>query len=100
MRKARVELSFPDTVVIAVTERVAAAYGRTGNGHFTYVDATGRTFADLPAVPAALPRLAPSAAVANDATTLAAMAQISAALPASVRARSRRSPRPRPTTSP
>jgi cell division protein FtsQ len=86
VRSARVELSFPDTVVIVVAERVAAAYRQTGNGHFTYVDATGRSFADLTAVPAALPQLAPSPAVANDTTTLGAMAQISAALPASIRA--------------
>jgi cell division protein FtsQ len=86
VRSARVELSFPDTVVIAVTERVAAAYRQTSAGHFTYVDATGRSFADLSAAPAALPQLAPSAAVANDTATLSAMAQISAALPGSVRA--------------
>ena len=86
VRSARVELSFPGTVVIAVTERVAAAYRQTADGHFTYVDATGRSFADLSAAPAALPQLAPSAAVANDTTTLAAMALISSALPASIRA--------------
>ncbi len=86
VRSARVELSFPGTVVIAVTERVAAAYRQTADGHYTYIDATGRSFADLTAVPAALPQLAPSPAVANDTTTLAAMAQISAALPASIRA--------------
>ena len=85
VRAARVELSFPDTVVIAVTERVAAAYGQTSNGHFTYVDATGRTFGDLLVAPSGLPRLAPSNQVANDPVTLANMAQISAALPASIR---------------
>ena len=86
VRSARVELSFPSTVVIAVTERVAAAYRPTGPGHFTYVDATGRSFADLSTAPAGLPRLAPSPALAGDPATLAAMAQISAALPAAVRA--------------
>jgi cell division protein FtsQ len=86
VRSARVELSFPGTVVIAVTERVAAAYRQTSAGHFTYVDASGRSFADLTSAPAALPQLAPSAAVANDAPTLAAMAAVSAALPDPVRA--------------
>jgi cell division protein FtsQ len=86
VRSARVELSFPGTVVIAVTERVAAAYRQTSDGHFTYVDATGRSFADLTSAPAALPQLAPTAAVANDPPTLAAMAAVSAALPGSVRA--------------
>jgi cell division protein FtsQ len=86
VRTARVELSFPSTVVIAVTERVAAAYRQTSDGHFTYVDATGRSFADLTAVPAALPQLAPSANLAQDTSTLAAMAQVAAALPATIRA--------------
>jgi cell division protein FtsQ len=86
VRTARVELSFPDTVVIAVTERVAAAYGRAPSGHFTYVDATGRTFGDLLAAPSGLPRLNPAVQVARDPVTLAAMAQISSALPGSIRA--------------
>jgi cell division protein FtsQ len=82
---ARVELSFPSTVVIAVTERVAAAYRQAPNGRFTYVDPNGRSFADLGAAPAGLPLLAPSAALAGNPATLAAMARIAAALPAAVR---------------
>ena len=84
VRSARVELSFPSTVVIAVTERVAAAYGLAAHGGFTYVDATGRTFDNLTTAPTGLPLLSPAAAVAADPTTLAAMAQIASALPARV----------------
>ena len=85
VRSARVELSFPSTVVIAVTERVATAYRARPDGRFTYVDATGRTFDELPAAPAGLPLLAPAGSVAGDTATLAVMAQVAAALPASLR---------------
>ena len=81
---ARVELSFPSTVVIEVTERVAAAYGLAAHGGYTYVDATGKTFDNMAAAPTGLPLLSPAADVAADPVTLAAMAQIAAALPASV----------------
>ena len=81
---ARVELSFPATVVIEVTERVAAAYGLAAHGGFTYVDATGRTFDNMSTAPTGLPLLSPAANVAADPTTLAAMAQIAAALPATL----------------
>ena len=85
VRSARVELSFPDAVVIAVTERVAAAYGRAPDGHFTYVDSTGRTFDDLLTAPTGLPLLSPANDVVADPATLAAMGQVAAALPASMR---------------
>ena len=89
VRSARVELSFPNMVVVEVTERVAAAYGLSPTGHYTYVDASGRTFGDFVTAPSALPRLAPATASAGDQATLAAMAHISAALPSTIRAQVR-----------
>jgi cell division protein FtsQ len=85
VRSARVELSFPSTVVIAVTERVAAAYGLAAHGGYTYVDATGRTFDNMSTAPTGLPLLSPANDVLADPATLAAMAQIASALPTQVR---------------
>ena len=89
VRSARVELSFPSTVVVEVTERVAAAYGRAPQGGFTYVDETGRTFGAAATAPTGLPLLSPANNVAADPATLAAMAQIASALPTTVRSQIR-----------
>jgi cell division protein FtsQ len=75
---ATVSVSFPSTVVISVTERVAVAYVTVGNS-YGLVDRTGRRFATQKAKPA-LPHLVASGAAAGDAATLAALATVAAAL--------------------
>lgn len=82
---ARIDLSFPNTVIIRITERVASGYRRTSAGSWTLVDGTGRSFGVLDRAPTDLPELAPAADVAADPATLAALAGVAAAVPATVR---------------
>lgn len=82
---ARVELSFPSTVIITVTERVAAGFRQTSTDSWTFVDATGRSFSVLHRAPRDLPQLTPAPAVADDPGTLAALASVAGAVPAAVR---------------
>lgn len=76
--------SFPSTVVLTVTERVAIGYVKDGSG-YRLVDKTGDQFRLLTAPPARLPLfVVPSGAAAQ--ATGGAIATVAAALPATVRA--------------
>ena len=75
---ASVSVSYPSTVVIAVTESVAAGYVTNGAG-YALVDRTGRAFDTVSAKPA-LPQLFASGAAADNRATLGALATVAAAL--------------------
>lgn len=86
-----VRRSWPHTVEVTVTERVAAAAIRTSGG-WTEVDRNGVRFATVPRVPAGVPllRLTPTAASLRQFGTtglLHAAIEVAAALPEPVRAR-------------
>lgn len=80
---ATVTTSFPSTVVITVTERVAVGYVRSG-GEVRLVDRTGDQYRSVPSAPKQLPRFVVSAGP-NARATGAAVATVAAALPAQVR---------------
>ena len=80
---ATVTTSFPSTVVITVTERVAVGYVRSG-GEVRLVDRTGDQYRSAPSAPKQLPRFVVSAGP-NARATAAAVATVAAALPAEVR---------------
>jgi cell division protein FtsQ len=83
---ATVTTSFPSTVTITVTERVALGVVRDGSGGFMLVDATGDQFRHVDTRPDSLPLfVVPSGTDAR--TTGGAVATVAAALPARVRAR-------------
>ena len=80
---ATLRTSFPSTVVITVTERVAIGYVKDGTG-YRLVDATGYRFRTLTAPPPRLPLfVVPSGAGAQ--ATAGAVATVAAALPAAIR---------------
>ncbi len=82
---ARVTTSFPSTVVISVTERVAVGVVPFGS-RYRLVDRTGAQFRTLSKAPARLPRfVVPSGQQAR--RTGAAVATVAAALPPELRAR-------------
>ena len=80
---ATVTTSFPSTVVITVTERVAVGYVRSG-GAVRLVDRTGDQYRSAPSAPKQLPRFVVSAGP-NARATGAAVATVAAALPEQVR---------------
>ena len=80
---ASVTTSFPSTVVITVTERLAVGYVRSG-GDVRLVDRTGDQYRSVPSAPKQLPRFVVSAGPGARATG-AAVATVAAALPAQVR---------------
>jgi cell division protein FtsQ len=82
---ARVTTSYPSTVIISVTERVAVGVVQAGGG-YRLVDRTGAQFRRVATRPAHLPLFV----VPNGGTTLGAaraVATVAAALPARIRAR-------------
>jgi cell division protein FtsQ len=80
---AEISTSFPSTVVITVTERVAIGYVKTGS-RFALVDKTGDQFRTAARAPKDLPLfVVPSGA--DSRTTGGAVATVAAALPASIR---------------
>jgi cell division protein FtsQ len=82
---ASVNVSYPSSVVITVVERVAVGYLSAG-GRFVLVDRTGDQFRTVPAKPRGLPRFDVASGSAG-VVTGRAVADVAAALPASVRAR-------------
>jgi cell division protein FtsQ len=80
---ATVTTSFPSTVVITVTERIAVGYVRSG-GDVRLVDRTGDQYRSAPSAPKQLPRFVVSAGP-NARATGAAVATVAAAIPAQVR---------------
>ena len=81
---ATLRTSFPSTVVLTVTERVAIGYVQDGNS-YRLVDKTGDQFRLLDAAPPRLPLfVVPSGSAAQ--ATAGALATVAAALPPSVRA--------------
>ncbi len=86
VRTATVSVSYPSTVVIAITERTAAGYLQTAAKTWVLVDEQGRQFTTVHVRPKGILLLQPSAAVAGDTATLAALAQVAVSLPAPVRA--------------
>ncbi|MEP6852841.1 MAG: FtsQ-type POTRA domain-containing protein [bacterium] len=85
--QADVRVAYPSTVVITVTERIAAGVLQTDASTWVTVDETGHSFATLSRRPRDLPLLVPAPAMADDPATLAAMAQVAVQVPAGVRAR-------------
>ncbi len=82
---ATVSTSFPSTVTIRITERVALGVVRAATGGFMLVDRTGDQFRHVPRRPAHLPLLVvPDGTDAR--TTGGAVATVAADLPAGVRA--------------
>jgi cell division protein FtsQ len=82
---AKVNTSFPSTVRIEVTERVAVGM-LAGNGNYVLVDRTGVQFRTVTTAPKSLPTFVlPSGTAAR--STGAALARVAAALPAGLRAR-------------
>lgn len=82
---AEVRTSFPSTVTIDVTERVAVGV-LSVNGGYVLVDRSGAQFRTVATAPAALPTFVlPSGAPARG--TGAALARVAAALPGALRAR-------------
>lgn len=80
---AHVDTSFPSTVTITVTLRVAVGFLRVDGG-YRLMDRTGTQFQTIAAEPRGLPVLAlPTGALAREAG--AAVATVAAALPAAVR---------------
>lgn len=86
VESAQVEVDWPHTVVIAVTERVPLAVVQTPQG-LQLVDRTGTVYRGSP--PAELPRLTVGEPGPTDAATLAAVAVLTA-LPDAVRSQVRR----------
>ena len=80
---AAVTTSFPSTVVITVTERVAVGYVRSGSD-VRLVDRTGDQYRSVPSAPKQLPRFVVPAGPDARATG-AAVATVAAALPEQVR---------------
>jgi cell division protein FtsQ len=78
---AKVDVSYPSTVTIDVTERVAVAVQKNASGAPVLVDATGKAFRQVDAPPAGLPEI-----TAAQPDTLTACAQVAEALPAALRA--------------
>ncbi len=81
VRSVSIDVSYPSTVTITVTERVAAGYRPTGGG-VSVVDGDNVAFRTLASAPAGLPRLDAS----DDPQLAAATAQVAAALPSSLAA--------------
>jgi cell division protein FtsQ len=80
---AQVSTSFPSTVVVTVSERAPVGYLRSG-GRVLLVDRTGFAYHAVADAPATLPKLVvPTGSAARSAR--AAVAQVGAALPASLR---------------
>lgn len=80
---AQVSTSFPSTVVVTITERIAVGYLRSG-GKDLLVDRTGQAYHPVATAPSTLPKLVvPVGAASRTART--AVAQVAAALPASLR---------------
>jgi cell division protein FtsQ len=81
---ARVSTSFPQTLVITVTERQPVGYVRVG-GRDVLVDRTGYQYRALGRAPAGLPRFVVPAGT-DARTTGGAVATVAASLPPSLRA--------------
>lgn len=80
---AHVRISYPSTVEITVSERMAVGYVLAG-GAAVLVDGTGRQFRSTPTPPAGLPRFE----IAMDSDQIAvgqAVATVAGALPAAIR---------------
>jgi cell division protein FtsQ len=82
---ASVDTSFPSTVVITITERVAIGYVKNGST-FALVDRTGYQFRTASAAPKNLPLFVVPSGV-DSRTTGGAVATVAAALPAALRAK-------------
>lgn len=82
---ASVRVSYPNTVVITVVERVAVGFVASGN-RYVLVDRTGDQFRTVAAKPRGLPLFDVPAATVPTATGRA-VADVAAALPESVRRR-------------
>lgn len=82
---ARVRISYPSTVEITVSERVAVGY-LNGAGAVVLVDKTGRPFRSTLTAPAALPRF--DIPTGSDPTAIGqAMATVAASLSPAIRAK-------------
>lgn len=83
---ASVRLSYPSTVIITVHERTAVGYVESGDG-IVLIDATGVQFRHVDEIPRNLPRfdLPINASAADLADMGTALAQVSGALPSSIR---------------
>jgi cell division protein FtsQ len=79
VRSVKVDTSYPSTVTIKVTERVAVGYRPTGAGA-ELVDQDNVAFRTVAKPPSGLPRLE----ISNDADRTAAEIQVAAALPDAV----------------
>lgn len=79
---AVISTSFPSTVVISITERVAIGYVKSGS-RFALVDKTGDQFRTVAKAPDLPLFVVPSGA--DSRTTGGAVATVAAALPASIR---------------
>ncbi len=79
---AHVAVSYPSTVTISVTERVAVGYVTRGAG-VVLVDKTGKQFRTVPTTPAGLPRFDVPPGEAGEATG-EAVATVAGVLPAAV----------------
>jgi cell division protein FtsQ len=79
VRSVKVDTSYPSTVTIKVTERVAVGYRPTGGGA-ALVDQDNVAFRTVAKPPSGLPRLE----ISNDAARTVAEIQVAAALPVAV----------------
>jgi cell division protein FtsQ len=79
---AQVSTSWPDSVLITVTERTPVGYVRQGSD-YVLVDITGKGFHTMPAQPTGLPLLD---FAAGQSSAAGAVAAVAAALPADVQA--------------
>ena len=80
---AQVSTSFPSTVVVTITERMPVGYLRS-DGRVLLVDRSGDAYRSVSTAPSTLPKLVvPTGAAARSAR--AAVAQVGAALPVSLR---------------
>jgi cell division protein FtsQ len=77
-----VSTSFPSTVTITIVERAPVGYLRSGSD-YRLIDGTGVQYATVHAVPAGLPLLVLSAG-SGQAQTARSLAEVAAALPASL----------------
>lgn len=84
---ARVDTSFPSTVVVTVTERTPVGYVMS-SGLRNLVDRTGEQYRSVRTVPGGLPKLVVPAGT-NTHTTGGAVATVAASLPADLRSRVR-----------
>lgn len=75
---ATVSVSYPSTVVITVSERIAVGFFSTG-GRYTLVDRTGRQFLTVAKAPK-LPHLVAAGAAIDDPATVQTLATIAGAL--------------------